>query len=33
VPAGTELYFQVALVDDVAPQGVALSNALKAITP
>jgi hypothetical protein len=33
VPAGTEFYLQCAVLDDGAPQGVALSNALRAVTP
>jgi len=33
VPSLTSLYFQYAIQDPAAPQGVALSNALEAITP
>jgi hypothetical protein len=33
LPGGTSLYFQYAIADDVAIDGVALSNALKAVTP
>lgn len=33
VPPGTELWLQWALQDAAAPQGVALSNALRGVTP
>ena len=33
IPSDLELWFQVALADDAAPHGVALSNGLRAITP
>ncbi len=33
VPGGTVLYFQYAIADAVATQGVSLSNALRAVTP
>jgi len=33
LPAGTNLYFQYALQDGMAPAGVALSNAVKGTTP
>ena len=33
IPAGTVLAFQYAIQDAGAPAGVALSNALKAVTP
>ena len=33
VPVGTSLFFQYAIADPAAPAGVALSNALHAITP
>lgn len=33
VPAGTDLHFQWAIADGAAPQGVALSQALEAVTP
>jgi hypothetical protein len=33
IPADTELWFQIAIADAVAPVGVALSNAMRAITP
>jgi hypothetical protein len=33
VPAATSLYMQCAIQDPTAPQGIALSNALQAITP
>jgi hypothetical protein len=33
VPAATPLYFQSAIQDAAGPQGAALSNALKAVTP
>ncbi len=33
IPPATELWFQLALADAAAPCGIALSNALRAITP
>jgi len=33
LPAGTSLFFQYAIADAAAPAGVALSNALHAVTP
>lgn len=33
IPSGTSLYFQFAVQDDAAHHGVALSNALRAVTP
>ena len=33
LPGGTSLYFQYAIKDTAAAQGVALSNGLKAVTP
>lgn len=33
VPSGTDVWFQTAILDPVAVQGVALSNALRAHTP
>lgn len=32
-PAGTSLYMQAAILDPVGPLGVALSNAVRAVTP
>ena len=33
VPSGSSLYFQYGIADPAAPAGVALSNALQAVTP
>ena len=33
IPPGTKIYFQAAIADALAPQGVALSNAIRATQP
>ncbi len=33
IPAATEFYFQAAVIDPVAQDGIALTNALRAVTP